>query len=86
MTNCAILYIPMSPKKTSKPLDVANAFEELEEIAAWFEQDAGHIDQGLARFERAMELARELKQRLDQAENKIRDMKQAFQDGDEEDT
>jgi exodeoxyribonuclease VII small subunit len=70
----------MSTKKVSKALDLAHSFAELEQITEWFENDKGNIDQGLVHFERAMQLAEELKQRLDQAENKIRDMKKTFKD------
>ncbi|MBI4138778.1 exodeoxyribonuclease VII small subunit [Candidatus Uhrbacteria bacterium] len=63
------------PKKDTKKVDVAKGFQELEEIAAWFEQGNGDLDQGLAKFERAMTLAETLKNRLDEAENTIKEIK-----------
>ncbi|MFA5935845.1 MAG: exodeoxyribonuclease VII small subunit [Patescibacteria group bacterium] len=68
----------MAAKKETKSIDVAKGFDELEAIAAWFEQGDGDVDQGLKKFERAMTLADSLKQRLDEAENSIRDIKKRF--------
>lgn len=65
------------PKKESKDIDVAKGFKELEQISAWFEQGEGDLDQGLAKFERAMEVAEVLKKRLAEAENKIKDIKKS---------
>lgn len=61
--------------KTTKKIDVAKGFDELESIAAWFEKGDGDLDDGLAKFERAMEIANALKSRLDEAENSIKDIK-----------
>jgi exodeoxyribonuclease VII small subunit len=67
----------MPPKKDAKEIDVAKGFKELEDIAAWFEQGDGDLDQGLAKFERAMAVAEVLKKRLTEAENKIKDIKRS---------
>lgn len=64
--------------KTTKKIDVANGFDELEAIAAWFEKGDGDLDDGLAKFERAMEIANALKIRLDEAENSIKEIKKKF--------
>jgi len=68
----------MPPKKDAKPVDVAKGFHELEEIAAWFEEGDGDLDQGLKKFERAMMVAETLKKRLDEAENTIQEIKKRF--------
>jgi len=68
----------MTPKKESKKIDVAKGFEELEQIADWFEKGDGGLDEGLKKFERAMTLADALKTRLDEAENVIREIKKRF--------
>ncbi len=62
------------PKKKSD-LEFAKAFEELEAIAHWFEQGEPDLDKGLAKFERATELAKLLKDRLAEAENKIKEIR-----------
>ena len=64
--------------KTTKKIDVAKGFEELESIAAWFEKGDGDLDEGLTKFSRAMEIADSLKTRLDEAENAIKEIKKKF--------
>lgn len=66
------------PKKESKDIDVAKGFKELEDISAWFERGETDLDQGLKKFERAMEVADVLKKRLAQAENKVKEIKKKF--------
>ena len=61
------------PKKTE--FNFGKGFEELEQIAQWFEQGEPDLDQGLKKFERAMELSRLLKERLASAENKIKNIR-----------
>lgn len=68
----------MAPKKDAKTLDIAKSFQELEETAAWFEQGDADVDKGLAKFERAMEIADALKKRLAEAENKVKDIKKKY--------
>lgn len=59
----------MTEKKSK--LDVGKSFEELENITQWFENGETDLDEGLKKFERAMELAEGLRIRLESAENKI---------------
>jgi exodeoxyribonuclease VII small subunit len=68
----------MPPKKDAK-LDIAKSFQELEETAAWFEQGDADVDKGLAKFERAMEIADALKTRLTDAENKVKEIKKKYE-------
>ena len=56
--------------KTTK-LDIGKAFQELEEITEWFEGENTDLNQGLKKYERAMELAESLRIQLETAENKI---------------
>ena len=63
----------MSKRKTD--VDVATSFKELEEIAAWFERAEPDLDEGLKRFERAMELSSALRERLQDAESTIKEIK-----------
>lgn len=67
------------PKKETAKIDVAKGFEELESIAEWFEKGDGHLDDGLKKFERAMEIAEVLKKRLDEAENTIKEIRGKFE-------
>jgi exodeoxyribonuclease VII small subunit len=66
----------MPPKKE---IDVSKGFQELEEIAAWFERGETDLDKGLEKFERAMAVADALKKRLAVAENKVKEIKKKFE-------
>lgn len=68
----------MPVKKDAKEVDIAKGFSELEEISAWFERGETDVDTGLQKFERAMMVADALKKKLDEAENKVKEIKQKF--------
>lgn len=59
-----------------KDVDFSKGFTELEEIAAWFERGAPDLEEGMKKYERASELAKALKGRLDEAENKIKEIRE----------
>ncbi len=67
-------------KKSEVEIDVSSAFEELEQIAAWFESDKTDIDEGMKRFERATELAKALKGKLTEAQNRIQEIRGTMSD------
>lgn len=69
------------PKKETKQIDVAKSFEELEALTNWFEKGDGDLDQGLQKFEKAMEIADALRKRLNEAENKVKEIKERFGEG-----
>ncbi|MDO8424914.1 MAG: exodeoxyribonuclease VII small subunit [bacterium] len=71
-----------APKKSQSSF--AKQFQELEEIAAWFEGDAVDLEEGLTKFERGMTLAHGLRERLQEAEVTIERMQQTLpQDNDD---
>ena len=53
---------------------------ELESIIAWFESDEADIDQAEARYQRGLEIAEELKSRLEETRNNITKLKKSFKD------
>lgn len=55
--------------------EFGKGFTELEEIAQWFERGEPNLDEGIEKFERAMELTKNLKLRLEEAENKIKEIR-----------
>lgn len=61
--------------KKKQDTDFAKSFTELEEIAAWFEKGEPDLDEGLKRYARASELASGLKKQLEEAENRIKEIK-----------
>ncbi len=65
----------MTEKKSKKEkLDVGKAFAELEAITEWFEKGETDLELGLKKYEQAMELAKALQLKLEQAENKINEI------------
>ena len=63
---------------STKPFEFEKALKELEEITAWFESSDVDLDQGLAKFERGMELSAQLKEHLQTVENRVEKIKQRF--------
>jgi exodeoxyribonuclease VII small subunit len=61
-------------KKTS----FGEAFQELEEITAWFERGDVDLDEGLKKFERGLELAGICKGKLTDVENTVIALKKKF--------
>lgn len=62
----------------SKKTSFADAFQELEDITAWFETADVDLDEGLKKFERGLELAQVCKSKLSEVENKVVDLKKKF--------
>lgn len=53
-------------------------FEELEEIVSYFEGSQLDVDESLAKFERGVELSKELQKYLETAQNKVEKIKLTF--------
>ena len=51
---------------------------ELEAIISWFESDEVDIDQAETKYQRGLELTKELEQRLSETKNNITKLKQSF--------
>jgi len=69
----------MSVKKTDKT-SFGTSFAELEKIVAKFENEEVDLEEGLKDFEHALVLARSLKERLSDVENKVVEIKKKFKD------
>ena len=54
------------------------SLKELEGITQWFESSEADLDQGLVKFERGIELAKQLKTHLDAVENRVENIKMRF--------
>ncbi|MDP3770723.1 MAG: exodeoxyribonuclease VII small subunit [bacterium] len=65
----------MAPK-AKQPF--TKSFQELEDIAAWFERNDVDLEEGLKKFERGMQLASDLRERLNAAEVKIEQIRKRF--------
>ena len=62
----------------TKPFEFEKALKELEAITSWFESTEVDLDQGIAKFERGMELASELKTHLATIENRVEKIRARF--------
>lgn len=56
----------------------AKAYAELEKIVQSFESEQTDLDEGLEKFERGLQLAKSLKAKLRDVEQKIETIKQKF--------
>lgn len=61
-------------------LNFQKAIEELESITEWFEKGEVDLDEGLKKFERALELASACKEKMDEFDNKVKEIKSKFAD------
>lgn len=65
--------------KKQSTIDFAKSFEELEKITEWFDSEEHlDLDKGLKQFERGLELASLLKEKLSEVENKVTEIKNKF--------
>ena len=72
-------------KDSKKPgLDFNKGFAELESIVNDFESREIDLEKDLPRFERGLELAHKLQQRLKEIENKVVAIEKKFAEEDEE--
>ena len=62
----------------TKQFNFEAAMTELEAITEWFERPDIELDQSLAKFERGLQLAQELKDHLQAIENKVQTIKLRF--------
>lgn len=70
----------MTPtKKDAKKFNFGEAYGELEKIVEWFEHENTDLDEGIAKFERGLELAQKCKERLKEVENKVVAIKAKFE-------
>jgi exodeoxyribonuclease VII small subunit len=71
-------------KKEAKT-NFAADFKELEDIVQWFENNEVDLEEGLKKFERGLELAKQCRTRLKDVENKVVAIKAKFSAGETED-
>lgn len=64
----------------SKKESFKSAFAELEKIVAEFERQDLDLEEALPKFERGLELAKKLRERLKQIENKVTEIKKKYND------
>jgi exodeoxyribonuclease VII small subunit len=68
----------MPPKKTDKEASFNQSYDELENIVAWFDRDDLDLEEGLAKFERGLELAKKCQDKLDQVSRRVEEISAKF--------
>lgn len=69
---------------SDKTTNFKQQLDELEKIVEWFESEEVDVDQALEKFQRGMELVSSLEKWLDEAENTVQEITQAFDGGNTE--
>lgn len=64
--------------QTQEEFNFSESFSRLKEIAEEFEQEDVDLEEGIKKFEEGCELAEKLKDRLEEAENKVKEIKDDF--------
>jgi len=59
-------------------LNFTKAYEEVEEINEWFQEEEIDLEEALQKYERGMELIQKCKDRLKKAENKFEEIKKKY--------
>ncbi len=70
-------------KKNTKKQNIAVQFKELEAIAKKLEEEEIDLEEGISDLERGLELAKELKKKLTQIENRVVKIKKDYQEIDD---
>lgn len=55
------------------------AYQDLQKIVEWFEQEDIDLEEGIKKFEEGSELTRQLKEYLQTMDNKIKELKKNLQ-------
>ena len=60
------------------------AYQELEEINEWFQQEDIDLEKGLEKYKKGLELVKKCRERLEKTENQLRDIQKEFPEEDSE--
>lgn len=69
----------MSDQK-NQDINFSEKFSKLEEITQSFKEDEYDLETGIEKFEEGLKIANKLKEKLNQAENRIEKIKEDFED------
>jgi len=59
-------------------INFTKAYQEIEEINEWFQNEDIDLEEALKKYERGMELIKKCKERLNEAENKFEEIQQKY--------
>jgi exodeoxyribonuclease VII small subunit len=63
---------------SSKKETVSEKLEKLEALLAWFESEEITIEESIAKYEEALQLAKDVEDQIEQAKNQVEVIKQQF--------
>ncbi len=63
---------------TEEKFNFTKAYQEIEKINNWFQEEGIDLDEALQNYEKGMELINKCRERLKQAENKFEDIKKKY--------
>jgi len=64
--------------KLEGKFNFTKAYQELEEINGWFQQEDIDLDEGLEKYKRGLELIKQCRNRLQKAEKQFHEIKKEF--------
>lgn len=67
-----------APKPKKSQVNYRQLEDELREIIAWFEGDSFDVDEAVKKYERGLQLLKELEDYIGRAENTVRELKTVF--------
>lgn len=73
-----ILHTEYMPKKES--FDFKTSFERLEKINEWFARDDINLDEALEKYKEGVEIVKETKKHLKDAENEFKEIQKTLSD------
>ncbi len=65
---------------TEEKFHFTKSYEEIEKINEWFQKEDIDLDEALKKYKRGMELVKQCKERLKDAENKFEEVKKELQE------
>lgn len=72
--------MPKKTERADKEFNFQEAYQELEDVIAWFERDDLDLEEGLAKFERGLELAKRCQERLAKVNQRVEEINAKFSD------
>lgn len=64
--------------ESKEKFNFTDAYEELEKINEWFQEKDIDLDEGLKKYKKGLELIKNCRKRLKEAENQFHDIKKEF--------
>ncbi|MEF8846872.1 MAG: exodeoxyribonuclease VII small subunit [Candidatus Paceibacterota bacterium] len=70
---------------SDEKFDFSEAYQEIKEINKWFEKEEIDLEEALDKYEKGMKLIKKCKDRLEESENKFKEIKEEYSEEVKED-